>query len=537
MATTSRSADRPVGDADADQSGPAAAGRAARGTAFNLLGSGVGAVIGVVTIGLVTNHWGRSGAGLFFATTALFTLAANGARMGSEAGLTYFVARLRADDDHRSVPRVIGTALAATGAVAMVLAIAGFVLAPRLAELVASEAASRPDAETMVRILAVAVPTFALSQAMFGASRGFATMRPSVICGQLLRPAAQLVFVVAVILTTGSLPTLALAWAGSSVLTVTAIGWWLRRRVAQIRVNHPEPASEGLRGRYLRFAWGRAGADLVSAALERLDVILVAALLGQADAGLYGASGRLILAGQLLMIAAAQSTAPLLTASFSAGRDREAQTLLRTVTGWNVTLLWPVFICLGFGAETALGIFGSEFADGAPLVVVLSVAMLAIVAIGGGDTVLVSTGASVASLANHVIALVVMIGSAAVLLPSVGLVGAAWAWALSRLTLRILAATHVWRQRRVNALGRPVFLAAGAATAAYGPIGVVALLVLGPGPLAVAGQVIVGAAIHLFLLSKVRVELDLDRFIAVFARRANRAAAGSPPGPPAGSQD
>ena len=71
------------------------AGRAARGTAINLVGSMTGAVFGFVTVGLITNHWGRSGAGLFFAATALFTLAANGARMGSEAGLTYFVARLR----------------------------------------------------------------------------------------------------------------------------------------------------------------------------------------------------------------------------------------------------------------------------------------------------------------------------------------------------------------------------------------------------------------------------------------------------------
>lgn len=522
MATTNRAV---PGDQADDRSGLTAAGTAARGTAFNLLGSIVGAIVGFVTIGLVTNHWGRSDAGLFFAVTALFTLAANGARMGSEAGLTYFVARLRADDDHRSVPRVIGTALAATGAVAAMLAVLGFLLAPRLAEVVASQTESRSDAETMIRILAIAVPTFALSQAMFGASRGFATMRPAVVCGQLLRPLAQLALVVVVILTTGSLPTLALAWAGSSTLTVIAIGWWLRRRVARVGGNHPEKASDGLRGRYLRFAWGRAGADLVSAALERLDVILVAALLGQADAGLYGASGRLILAGQLLMIAAAQSTAPLLTASFSGGRNQEAETLLRTVTGWNVTLLWPVFICLGFGAPTALSVFGPEFDDGAALVVVLSVAMLAIVAVGGGDTVLVSTGASMASLANHMIALAVMVGSAVVLLPSVGLVGAAWSWALSRLTLRGLAAAHVWRLRRVNALGRPVFLAAGAAICAYVPIGLVVLVTIEPGPLAVAAQVVVGAALHLLLLSRLRSELDLDRFVAVFTRRANRPAA------------
>lgn len=517
MATTSRPATAPERPS-ASSSGTA--GAAARGTALNLIGSITGAVVGFVTIGLVTNRWGRSGAGLFFATTALFTLAANGARMGSEAGLTYFVARLRADGDHRSVPRVIGTALATTAGVATALAVVGLVAASELATLVTSEPASRSDAEAMIRILAVAVPTFAMSQAMFGASRGFATMRPSVLCGQLLRPISQLLLVVAVLMTADSLPTLALAWAGSSLLTALAIGWWLRRRVARIDVNNPGPASPGVRGRYLRFASGRAGADLVSAALERLDVILVAAILGQADAGVYGAAGRLILAGQLLMIAAAQSTAPLLTASFSADRNDEAQDLLRTVTGWNVTLLWPVFICLGFGAPTALSVFGSDFDDGAPLVVVLSVTMLVIVALGGGDTVLTSTGASLASLFNTVIALTVLVGSALVLLPRVGLVGAALAWSLARITLRSLAVLRVWRVRRVHAVGPQVLLAAGAATLAYGPIGLTLTLTTDPGPIPVAVNVVAGGLLHLAVLSRLRAELDLDRFLAVFTRAA-----------------
>jgi O-antigen/teichoic acid export membrane protein len=505
--------------AEEDESATARVGTAARGTALNLAGSVVGAAVGFVTIGLVTNHWGRSDAGLFFAATALFTLGANGARMGSEAGLTYFVARLRADGRDGSVPTVIRTALRLTAGVALVVAVIGVVAAPALSRLVTSEASSRADATAMIRILAVAVPTFSLTQALSGVSRGFATMRPAVVSGQLVRPLSQLALVVAVVLTTDSLPALALAWALSSAVTLVTIGAWVRRRVARVRERHGRETDPTVAVRYLRFSIGRAGADLVSAALERLDVIVVAAVLGQSAAGLYGASGRLILAGQLLMIAASQSTAPQLTASFAAGRDDEAGHLLRTVTAWNVTLLWPLFICLGFGATTALSIFGPEFTDGQPVVVVLALTMLVIVGLGGGDTVLTSTGDSVRSLVNHVAALVVMVGSALILLPRIGLTGAAVSWALSRLTLRGLASVRVWRTRRVHAMGRPVVLAGAAAVVAYGPLGLAATSILGPGPVAVAVNVVGGAAIHVALLARLRHELELDRFIATLTRR------------------
>ncbi len=511
---------------DSTEGSTTGSGRAARGTALNLAGSIVSAVLGFVTVGLITNHWGPAGAGLFFAATALFTLAANGARMGSEAGLTYFVARLRSSGEHASVPAVVGAGLTLTGSVATLAGLGGLVLAPQLAALIADGADGRAEAETMIRILAVAVPLFALSQGMMGASRGFATMRPAVLAGQIVRPTSQLLLVGAVVLTVGSLPALALVWSVSSALTLAVIAVWLRGRMATVRGRHPvDPEASPGSARahvtaYRRFAAGRAGADLVSAALERLDVILVAAFLGEAGAGLYGAAGRLILAGQLLMIAASQSMAPLLAASFAAGRDDEARRLLRTITGWNVTLLWPLFICLGIGAPTALSVFGPEFADGADLVVVLSVAMLAIVAIGGGDTVLTSTGDSLVSLVNHVIALVVLLVAAAVLLPSVGIVGAAWAWAVSRLTLRVLATARVWRTRGVHAFGRPLLAAALAAALAYGPVGLAAVAVLGPGALAVAVNVGVGGLVHLVALSRLRHELELDRFVAVLARRA-----------------
>ncbi|MEM7275910.1 MAG: polysaccharide biosynthesis C-terminal domain-containing protein [Actinomycetota bacterium] len=512
--------DRPRADGSGAEPAAGSVDRAARGTALNLAGSVVVAVVSFVTVGVVTNVHGQRGAGVFFAATAAFTLAANGARLGAESGLMFFVSRLRADGRQRELRSVIRTALVATGAVTVVLAIAGVGLAPTISGLIAEQPRYRDTATTMVRVLAVAVPTFALSQVMIGASRGFGTMRPSVVAGQLVRPVTQLTFVVVATVMSDEVWPLAVAWALSSVLTMGTIGTWLRRRLRRVDV-HGDPAPLD-RGRYWRYTGPRAVADLLSAMLERLDILLVAFLIDEAAAGVYGTSNRLILAGQMMMVATAQSMAPLLAANFLHGRHDDAQRVLRTISGWNVTLLWPVFLGLAFGAETALSVFGPEFSAAAPLVVVLSLAFLVITGLGVGDTLLLMTGDSIASLINHAIALAVMVGAALILLPTTGIVGAAWAWALSRVTLRVLAVVRVWHTRRVHAIGRPVLTAAAVALAAYVPSGLLAHLVTDDWP-AVAAHAALGGATQLVLVRIWRDALQIDQLLAVLTRRATPA--------------
>ena len=513
-------------DADA----PGQVDKAARGTALNLAGSVIAAVISFITVGVITNVYGKPGAGVFFAATAAFTLAANAARLGAESSLTYFVSRLRADEGHRLLPAVIRTALGATAGVAGLLGIAGLLGAPLLSDLVTTDPQYASTATTMIRVLALAVPTFALSQAMFGASRGFGTMRPAVLAGQIVRPVTQLVFVVLAIIISDEIWPLAAAWAASSVLTMATVGTWLHRRLGSVRRRYitdaeevetadGDPGEVGFSPRaYWRFSAPRALADLLSSMLERLDVLLVAILVSEAGAGMYGASNRLILAGQMMMVATAQSMAPMLAANFLKGQLDEAQRVLRTISGWNVTLLWPIFLCLAFGAETALSVFGSEFTEAAPLVVVLSVAFLIITGLGVGDTMLMMTGDSVASLINHAIALAVMLGTAIVLLPGYGIIGAAWAWAASRVLLRLLAVGRVRHTKGIHAMGRPVFVAAAVATVAYVPTGVVIHDLLN-GWFAVAAHVTVGGMVHLLALTRTRQVLELDQLLGVVAKR------------------
>ncbi len=489
--------------------------QAARGSAFNLFGAVSAAVVSFFTVGLITNTFGASRAGVFFAATALFTLAANGARLGAESSLTFFVSRLRAEDRRGAVASVTATALRATTSVGLIFALVGFLGADTIAAALADSQANTRSLATMIRILAVAAPAFSLSQAMFGASRGFGTMRPSVIAGQLVRPFCQLALVGVVILVADDVAALAWAWAGGALMSLVVIAVWLRRRLKRIEA----PADAFRATEYWRFATPRAMTDLVSSALERLDLLLVAYVLGEVQAGLYGASNRLIVAGQLMMFATSQSMAPHLSAAFGRGDDEEARNVLHTVSAWNVLLLWPVFLTMAFQSETILRMFGEEFTDGARLVQIFSVALVVIIGLGVGDTLLLMTGRSLASLVNHLIALATMVGLSLILLPRVGVVGAAWAWAASRIIIRLLAAVRVWQSNRIHGLGRPVLVAAAIALIAFVPAGWLAGRLTANGLWAIVAQVALGTFIQIVLAARYRETLELDQLVGTVRRR------------------
>lgn len=488
--------------------------QAARGSAFNLMGAVTAAIVSFFTVGLITNTYGQSRAGVFFAATALFTLAANGARLGAESSLTFFVSRLRATGRREEVAPVTATALRATAAVGLVFAVVGFVEAEAIAAALAEEDHNARSLAAMLRILALAAPAFSVSQAMFGASRGFGTMRPSVVAGQLVRPIVQLILVVLVVVVAGDVAALAWAWAGSAVASLVVIAAWLRKRLERIDVS----AGSFRSSIYWRFAAPRALTDIVSSALERLDLLLVAYVLGEAQAGVYGAANRLIVAGQLMMFATAQSMAPHLSAAFAQDDRDEAEHVLHTVSAWNVTLLWPVFITMAFGAETILRLFGDDFTAGAPLVQIFSTALVIIIGLGVGDTLLLMTGRSLASLVNHVLGLVTMVGLAMLLLPRVGVVGAALAWAASRIVVRILAVITVWRTNRVHGFGRPVLVAGLIALTAYGPTGWLIHQRVDQDVLAIGVHVALGALLQIIASLRFRQLLELDR-LRTLARR------------------
>ncbi|MBC9733452.1 polysaccharide biosynthesis C-terminal domain-containing protein [Nocardioides marmotae] len=528
----------------ADQAGQAGGGGAtaahlgqvARGGAVGLAGSAFAAACGLASTVLVARGLAAGEAGIFFAATALFTTLAVVSALGTDSGLARFLLRLEAEGRTDDVRRAVRTA----GLPVVVVALAVTAALLLLAEPLSSVLGLGEDGTRVIRAVAPALPCCVLADLMLAATRAVGQMHQTALVDRVLRAGVQVVAVAAAVAAEGGPAVLGLAWSAayllSLLLAAAALRSCLRSRPAGPAGARAETSAgaASLAAEFWSFTWPRGVAGLAQVVVQKADIILVAALLTPGHAALYTAATRFVAVGQL----ANQAVHQVLQARFTVlliGEDGAA--LRRTfaiTTGWAVLLVWPLYLVVGTGAPTYLSVFGADYVTTGALATVAVMAATMLLAVGSGpvDTLLLMAGRSGLSMVNGLLALAVDVVACLVLVPRMGIVGAAVAWALA---LAVRSGLGIWQVRRAVDLGRlrsawgvPA-LAAGVAVACFGVPGLLVALLLGSSPLGVLLTAALGAVAYVAALAALGERLALD--IAVAALRRTRTATTHPTRP------
>lgn len=430
----------------------------ARGGMVTMLATIVSAVANLVLVVVVTHGMSRTRAGEFFALTSVFLVAETLCRLGADTSLVYFVARWRALGVRQLIRPGLRTAVVPTVVVAVIVAVLLAVFAPAVVDVAVKGGASA-SAVPLLRVLAVLLPAAVLYDLVIGATRGFGRMRPTATVDKIARPVLQLALVSAV-LAIGWRAGIGLAWATPYLVCVVAAGWML------VRIGLPDRAprrrgeiQQVVRAEFWRFTTPRAAAGVAQVLMQRLDIVLVAALAGPSPAAIYTAATRFLVVGQFVNQAVTAPVQPRLSALLAAGDRTGARTLFRVSTTWLVLLSWPVFGASIALAPTYLAAFGHGYRDAVDVVVILSVSMLVASACGLVDSVVIMAGRTSWNLATTLLALAVNVIVDLLLIPGHGILGAAIGWCAAILVSNVVPLLLAWRGLRLHPMGRSLALA------------------------------------------------------------------------------
>jgi O-antigen/teichoic acid export membrane protein len=489
--------------------------RVARGSVATLAGAAVSTVVGFGLTVVITRGLTKAEAGVFFSVTSLFLVVVSVGLLGTDLGLVYFVSRARALGRPEAIAGYLRTALLPVFCVGAAMSVTIFAAAPTLGRLTNPHHAG--EASRYLHTLALFVVPACLATALLAATRGLGTMRAGVLVEQIGRQLAQLALV-SVAVAAASTRWIGWAWALPYCGSFLAALLWCRRlRRLVLEPDPPATAPPSPARVFWRFTLPRTLASIAQLLLQRVDIVLVAALAGAADAALFTASTRFVVVGQAAGYAISLALQPQLASELARDDLPGARRLFRTSTAWLVGFTWPLYLTFCVHGRELLSVFGGGYLSGATILALVSCGLLVGTAVGDVDSVLVMSGRTIVSMANTVLGLAVMIFLDLWLIPRHGALGAAFGWGGALVVKNIAGLVQVHRVYRMHSFSTASALAMGLSAACFGGISGSARLLLGSGLWAFVSGLLLAALAYLAGLWMLRGPLHLAEFGA--ARR------------------
>jgi O-antigen/teichoic acid export membrane protein len=507
----------PSAPADAD-----AVGAVARGGALNLVGSIVYGAANFVLLVVLNRVLGTADAGIVLVAIALFNIVETVAELGCGTGLVRMLSadraigradRLRATVVVGIVPVALASTLAALGL---------WLAAAPLAGLLADDGQKALVADVL-RAMAPFLPFASLHSVLVSGTRGFNTMVPQTVIERMGR-ALLLPLVVAAAVGMGMGPVgVGAAWAATTVVALGFSARAMQSRVHRATVRsglEPLPPDRTMARHFWAFTAPRAIGQSAEVAVSWIDTVLVGVLISTTAAGIYASGTRYILPGVYAANALMQVTGPRISGLLARGERAEASRLLKVVAGWQVAVMWPIYLLTALFPTPLLRVFGDDVVSARGALVAISLAMLITAPVGPVASVILMSGRSRQAMFNTLVLVAVNVTGNLVFVPRHGITAAGVTWGATILVAALLPGWQAARSLRVSTLGRPAAVGGTLAAGTVGLVGMTARALLGD---TAAGLVVTGSLgllVYGVALGLARTQLHLDALWRGIRRRS-----------------
>jgi O-antigen/teichoic acid export membrane protein len=506
--------------ADAKKSLPDDAGIttvARRGT-LNLVGSIVNGLLSFALVVIVTRTLHTVGAGLFFEATSVFVLVGTAAKFGSDTALVRFISQDRANGFTERIRRHIMVGVVPSALLALIAGALLFWFAPELASYFAITPGLQhnPKLVGMIRVLAAFLPVYVTYQNELAATQGFGSMVPINVVDRFMNSGLQAVAVfIAADLALGRRMIVA-AWAAPMVLGLIPLYLWLRRlgKKAGVRLGRGGSRQRvpGTPGKdFWFFAVPRGVASIFQIGQDRVGILLVGALSTAAGAGVFAAAARWLIAGSVFSGALNLGIQPTMAEHLARRDYARARRLYQVTTGWVVLVSTPMYLVMSIFPAILLLPFGPEFQGGSLALTVLAIGAFAGAATGSVTVILLMGGKSSWNLFNTAVALGADVVIGVLLIPHIGLLGAAISTDVAVLIANVLPVIQVYRLYGMHPFGQGFWVAMAASVGCFAVIGVPIRLAIGQSLPAVLAYALLSCSAYALVVWLKRDALQLTR--------------------------
>jgi O-antigen/teichoic acid export membrane protein len=383
---------------------------------------------------------------------------------GSDAGLDYGVLRFGGIAHGAGDPgRFRAVLRSALWGSLLVGVVAGAALAAG-SELVA-QFFGKPGLGPVLVPLALSVPIIGTREVVRAALRAMGNALRPVAVTSLIGPGVRLLTGVWAVSLVPSAP--AVAWA----YMVTEAVVLLSATLMLLPLLRPADRQAAPVKKLYRFSIPMSLNRLLLYSNTQTEILFLGFLAPSATVGVYGVALRLSALLTALLSSVSFLFLPTVADLHHSHRTRELDQIFKTSTRWLFTLALPVFLVEVLFAPEIMSVFGKDFSDGSVALVVLAIGQLVNVGTGTAAGLQAMAGYAKLTLMNSVFFLALSIVLDLLLIPWLGLLGAAIASSTAVVTVNLL---RLWQIRKNLGLVpydrrflRPLVAALPAAAAAW----------------------------------------------------------------------
>ncbi|NTU58521.1 MAG: oligosaccharide flippase family protein [Chlorobiaceae bacterium] len=367
---------------------------------------------------------GADALGIYALVVAVVQIGEVLATGGLDAGLLRFVNLKDDEEQKRLIASAMKRAAISSAAVALLIVllsgpIAGAMHGGQLLRLALCSAAA-------------AIPLSVMTLMAGHAVQAFRKLMPKVVATQMIAPATLLVTMLAARYSLGVDAALLLPFVPASLM---ALAWIWPRFSRTTGVGFSSLLHGGFGDRAMTaYAMPLLAISMFSMLSHWIDIMMLGFLTDPHTVGLYQPAARTAGLLRSVLLAFSGIAAPMFAGYYGAHDVSGIRSLYDTVTRWILMIVMLPALVLAIFPVEVLSVFGSGFGDGAAALGMLAASALLQAWFGLGGTVLAMSGGERLSLVNQASALVLQAILHLLLIPVLGLNGAA----LSTLVVTVL---------------------------------------------------------------------------------------------------
>ena len=419
-----------------------------RGTGIITIGTILGMFFGFISQVIIIRYLSQYQFGIFSLTIVITGIAMTISNLGMQDGLTRFIASFRGKNEKEKVNIVISSTFKILIIFSIIISLIIFILSDVFSDYIFLI----PELSYSLKILSLSIIYSVLINIFISIFRGHDKVEPNIYFQNIFKNIVYLILISLIIWLNLSLVGILYAYLFSIIISFVFFFIYTFKKGFLKKISfYTNKKSKKITKKLLFFSIPLLGSSILNSIFHWTDTMLIGFYKTAETVGLYNAVLPLT---SLLIIALSSASfiyVPIASGLFSKNLISELKRTYQILTKWIFFITIPIFFILFLFPETVLNLFfGYEYIEAAVILRILSIGFITHTIVGlNGLSLLVMGNTKFLMFASFVSALFNVILNI-ILIPSIGIIGAAIASLASYFLINILKSIKLYKVSKIH---------------------------------------------------------------------------------------